>query len=457
MALTTSDQTIATKAAKKKIAVIGSGIAGLTSAYLLSQKHDVTVFEKNDYIGGHTATVDVEVNGQQQAIDTGFIVFNNKTYPNFLELLKQIGVDKQATEMSFSVTNQTTGLEYNGHNLNTLFAQRRNLFNPKFWQLINEILRFNKLCKLRYQTKDFTDGATLGQFLAEQNFSEYFANHYILPMGAAIWSTSLLEMKNFELKFFIQFFHNHGLLNIQDRPQWYVIPGGSRSYIKPLTKGFADNIHLNADITHINRHHNAVVIRFADGSEQTFDDIVLACHSDQALALLDDASPDEIAILGDIPYANNDVVLHTDTNLLPKKKAAWASWNYQLSEDRARPASVTYNMNILQGLQLSQTFCVTLNQSDQIAPEKILRKFNYAHPVFNVTSQAAQLRRLEVCGRNRTHFAGAYWYNGFHEDGVRSAVDVAERFDCFLTTQQAEQARETLAQVSQQTAHLSNA
>ncbi|KXI29931.1 NAD(P)/FAD-dependent oxidoreductase [Paraglaciecola hydrolytica] len=416
----------------KNIAVIGSGISGLTSAYLLSQKHQVTVFEKNSVIGGHTATIDVSLNGQHHAIDTGFIVFNDRTYPRFLTLLAQLGIRPQKTEMSFSVKNQQTGLEYNGHTLATLFAQKRNVFNPRFWTLLREILRFNRLCKGLYASNKIPAQLTLGEFLQSEGFSDYFCQNYILPMGAAIWSTSLNEMQQFELAFFVRFFHHHGLLNISDRPQWYVVPGGSREYLAPLINNFKDNIQLNSQIKSVTRANNSVQLHFADGSEQQFDEVVFACHSDQALALLGDASADEHKILGAMPYQMNDVVLHTDTSVLPKRKAAWASWNYSLNGDSDSPAHVTYNMNILQGLNSTQTFCVTLNQTQSIHPEKILGAFQYAHPVFNQSSISAQQQRLAICGIAHTHYVGAYWYNGFHEDGVHSATDVAKRFGISL-------------------------
>lgn len=416
----------------KRIAVIGAGVSGLTAAYLLSKKHQVSVFEKSANIGGHTATVDVEVDNQHYAIDTGFIVFNNKTYPNFLALLAEIGVGKQETEMSFSVHNKNTGMEYNGHSLDTLFAQRRNIIKPKFWLLVKEILRFNKLCKQSYHAKNISKELTLGQFLQDNIFSDYFADHYILPMGSAIWSSSLVQMEQLQFHFFVQFFHHHGLLNIADRPQWYVIPGGSSSYLAPLSQSFADNIHLNADISAVTRQNDKVQLHFVHGEIQTFDEVVLACHSDQALALLGDASTDEQEILSAMPYSENSVVLHTDISLLPKRAKTWASWNYQLSANRNKPASVTYNMNILQGLSAKHTFCVTLNQREDIDPNKILREFTYHHPVFSTHSINAQGRRLQICGKQHTHFVGAYWYSGFHEDGVSSAVDVAQRFDCYL-------------------------
>lgn len=416
----------------KRIAIIGSGISGLTSAYLLSQKHNVTVFEKNDRIGGHTATVDIEKAGQKYAIDTGFIVFNDKTYPNFLALMADIGIGKQATEMSFSVHNCQTGMEYNGHNLNTLFAQRRNLLRPQFWGLVKDILRFNKQCKSIFEKQQYQSGYTLGAFLTENNFSDFFAEHYILPMGAAIWSSSLAQMETFEFRFFVQFFHHHGLLNIADRPQWYVIPKGSRSYLTPLCQPFKNNIILNADISGIKRLDNKVQIHFNNGDSEVFDEVVIACHSDEALALLNDASEDEKTILSAMPYSENSVILHTDKKLLPRRKAAWASWNYQLSQDRDKAASVTYNMNILQGINSPHTFCVTLNQKEAIDPSKILREFIYHHPIFSAESVKAQQQRQLICGVNHTHFAGAYWHNGFHEDGVQSGVEVAARFNCFL-------------------------
>lgn len=416
----------------KKVAVIGSGISGLTTAYLLNQQHDVHVFEANDYIGGHTATIDIEHQGQDYKIDTGFIVFNNKTYPYFLTLLDQLGMDKQETEMSFSVHNLLSGLEYNGNNLNTLFAQRRNIVNPKFWSLIRQILRFNKQCKALYESNTIESGTSLGDFLQQNNFNDYFAQNYILPMAAAIWSSSLNQVKQFELKFFIQFFYNHGLLNIQDRPQWYVIPGGSKSYIEPLINHFKNPVQLNSQIQTVERNEHNVTIIFADGEQQSFDEVVFACHSDQALALLSAPTDEEKDILSRLPYVNNEVVLHTDTKMLPKRELAWASWNYLLSEDQDALATLTYNMNILQGIDSETTFCVTLNKSQDIDPSKVLRRFNYAHPVFSTESQRAQQERNKICGHNRTHFVGAYWYNGFHEDGVRSAVDVGKRFGCQL-------------------------
>ncbi|WP_413493922.1 NAD(P)/FAD-dependent oxidoreductase [Shewanella baltica] len=415
----------------KNIAIVGTGISGLTCGHLLSESHKVTVFEANDYIGGHTATVDVEHQGQTYAIDTGFIVFNDRTYPRFERLLTRLNVTILPTEMSFSVHNALTGLEYNGHNLGSLFAQKRNLLNPRFWAFLKEILRFNKGCKALYQQDIYPEG-NLGDYLDSENFSRFFAEHYILPMGAAIWSSSIEDMRAFSLKFFIRFFQHHGLLNVSDRPQWYVLKGGSRSYIPDLIAPFKGNIRLNSPVTGIERHGNGVKLE-VNGEWLEFDEVILACHSDQALGMLNDPTPTERAILGDLSYQNNDVVLHMDTRILPKRKAAWASWNYRLDGNLKRPASVTYNMNILQQLPANApTFCVTLNQSELIDEAKVIRRFNYAHPVFNEASLKAQGRREEISGQNHTHFAGAYWHNGFHEDGVRSALDVCAHFGVSL-------------------------
>lgn len=416
---------------KKRIAIIGTGISGLTCGYLLNKNHDITVFEANDYIGGHTHTVDVEVNGESHAIDTGFIVFNDWTYPNFIKLMEKLGVASQPTEMSFSVTNKSLDLEYNGNNLNSLFAQRRNLIRPQFWRLVRDILRFNDLCKTKLKDISAADKTTLWEFIEKHKFSPIFAENYILPMCAAIWSTSLEGIKSFPLKFFLQFFNNHGLLNITNRPQWYTLIGGSRSYIKPLTKEFAEKIVLSCPVESVRKLDDGYELRFQNRKPEHFDEVILSCHSDQALKMLENPSSSQTEILGAIPYASNEVVLHTDTSILPTRKLAWASWNYSLTgeeSEKSKPATVTYDMNILQRLKANTTFCVTLNNTEAIDKTKILRSFNYSHPQFGPASMAAQKRRLEICGVDGMHFCGAYWYNGFHEDGVRSALDVCKRF-----------------------------
>ena len=408
-----------------KIAIIGSGISGLTSAYLLQQQHDVTVFESAERIGGHTATVQVEEAGGTRAIDTGFIVFNDWTYPNFIRLMDELGVKSKATEMSFSVSCQRSGLEYGGNNLNTLFAQRRNLLNFSFIGMLKDILRFNKEAILDLESGQLKEGVTLGEYLKEKGYGSRFASHYLIPMGSAIWSSTLDEMMEFPLVFFVRFFKNHGLLSVNDRPQWRVIEGGSSAYLQPLVEKFKDRIQLGADIAKVHRAEDEVVIHFADGSTQVFDQVVFACHSDEALALLAAPSPDEQAVLGAIPYRNNDVVLHTDTRLLPKKKLAWSSWNYHLGEDRTKPATLSYNMNILQHFSSDTTYVVTLNQTDMIAEDKIVGRFQYSHPTFTLEGIKAQDRWSDINGVNKTWFCGAYWRNGFHEDGCWSGVRVA--------------------------------
>ncbi|MGO4891365.1 NAD(P)/FAD-dependent oxidoreductase [Flavobacterium sp. W21_SRS_FM6] len=418
----------------KKIAIIGSGISGLTCAHLLHHEHEISVFESNDYIGGHTATKDVEINGQHYAIDTGFIVFNDWTYPNFIKLMDKLGVKSQPTEMSFSVKNSAQNLEYNGNTLNSLFAQRRNVLRPKFWRIVRDILKFNKLCKRNAaQATDYGD-MTLFEFIQQHKLSEDFAYNYILPMCAAIWSTSLEDIKAFPFQFFLKFFNNHGLLNITDRPQWYSIVGGSRSYIAPLTQGFEDKIFLNSAVTSVATNDSGYTVT-VNQVEHYFDEVIFACHSDQALRLL--AKPSELQqdILGSIRYAKNDVVLHTDTSVLPTRKLAWASWNYSLTGDKdeqSAPAVLSYNMNILQRLESSTTFCVTLNNAAAIDPNKILGQYSYAHPQFDQKAISAQARHKHISGQHGLHFCGAYWYNGFHEDGVRSALDVCAEFGVSL-------------------------
>lgn len=415
-----------------KIAVVGSGIAGLTAAYYLSKKHKVTLFEKNNYIGGHTATVDVTLNNRTFPVDTGFIVFNDQTYPRFKRLLKELKVCWRDTEMSFSVTDPATGLEYNGHNLNTLFAQRSNFFKPYFYRLLSGILSFNKAAKQALMDGEDVDQKTLGEFLGEQDISEDVARLYLLPMISAIWSSSIADAERFPLGFFLRFFQNHGLLNVADRPQWHTINGGSRSYIAPMIEGFKDRLHLNSEITHILRQKDQIKIQFASGETEYFDEVIIATHSDQALLLLDDASQQECDVLGAIEYQPNDVVLHTDEQLLPKSRRAWASWNYRLRTEgdaESQPSSVTYSMNILQGLDSEQAICVTLNNTAAINPAKVIKRFTYDHPQYSISSLRAREQRHLICGKQHTHFCGAYWYNGFHEDGVRSALDVVNRID----------------------------
>ena len=408
-----------------RIAIVGSGISGLTTAWLLARQHDVVVFESEQRIGGHTATVDVRLDGRDYAIDTGFIVYNDRTYPNFIRLMSELGVSSQPTEMSFSVSHDIARLEYAGSDLNTLFAQRRNLLRPAYWRMLRDILRFN-----RESVRDLEEGRIgpelgLGEYLDANHYSEEFRNWYLIPMGAAIWSSGTRGMSAFPVGFFVRFFRNHGLLAVTNRPQWRTLIGGSRSYLEPLTRSFAGAIRTGEPVARIRRDEHGVDLFTASGEAGRFDQVVMACHSDQALAMLEEPTLDEREILGAIPYSSNDVVPHTDTRLLPERRLAWSSWNYRIrKDDGARPV-LSYDMNILQRLSSPHTFVVTLNDNDAIDPAKVLGRYRYSHPVFTVAGINAQQRWAEVNGHNRSWYCGAWWANGFHEDGVASALRVA--------------------------------
>jgi len=410
-----------------KIAVIGTGIAGNVAAYHLAKKHDVTVFEADNRIGGHTNTVSVEHEGQGYAIDTGFIVFNERTYPNFISLLDELGVAWQDSDMGFSVQHEGTGLEYSGSTLNTLFAQRSNLFKPSFHRMIREILRFNREAPGLLEST--APQVSLNDYLANENYSREFIDHFILPMGAAIWSAKPEVMGKMPAEFFIRFFQNHGMLSVNDRPVWRVIKGGSNSYVDKLVAGHRDRIRLNAPVEYIRRFTGHVEVKVTGQEIEKFDHVFMACHGDQALQLLSDPSMSEEQVLGKFQYQPNEAILHTDKTLMPKRHRAWAAWNYHIpaySQDRV---AVTYNMNILQGLKAPATFCVTLNHALAIRPEKIIGRYQYSHPVFTQESVEAQKRHAEINGVYRTYYCGAYWRNGFHEDGVVSALNALEHFE----------------------------
>ena len=410
-----------------KIAIIGAGVSGNTLGWHLNKQHDVTVFEANAHIGGHTHTHQVEAFGRQYQIDTGFIVYNNWTYPNFIHLLDELGVETQSSSMSFSVKDESSGLEYNGTSLNSLFAQRLNLLRPSFIGMIKDILRFNKESPALLE--DHQTDMPFGEYLKDNRYGQHFIKHYVIPMGSAIWSASPEQMFSFPAKFFIRFFHNHGMLSVSDRPEWRVIKGGSHAYVEKLTQPFKDRIKLNTGIESVCRTQDGVSVKPKKKPAESFDWVFFACHSDQALAMLDDATKDEIEVLGAIPYQNNQIVLHTDVNLMPKKKLAWAAWNYHLTAQQLSRAAVTYNMNILQSLESPEPFLVTLNHTDKIDPSKIIKTLQYTHPVFTPQGIAAQARHAEISGVNRTGYAGAYWRNGFHEDGVVSALAALEHFN----------------------------
>jgi predicted NAD/FAD-binding protein len=401
---------------------VGGGISGLYLAYLLYQQHDVTVFEAGDHAGGHTHTHDVDIEGTAVAVDTGFIVHNDRNYPLFVDLIKQLDVAAQDGDMSFSMSCDLTGLEYCGSSLNTVFAQRRNLFRPRFITMLREILRFNGL-----QTALLAAPAeqNLAEFLGGHGFSGPVIDDYLLPMAAAIWSSKPAEILDFPAAYFGRFFANHGLLSINDRPQWRTISGGSRAYVEPLIAPFRDQVRLRTPVTRVERRAGQVSVAATGMPAEVFDAVVFACHSDQALAALGDPTGAEREILGAIPYQPNETILHTDISLMPGNRRAWASWNYHRFVSDEQQVCVTYDMTHLQQLQAPQRLLVTLNATDRIDPAKILRRLNYAHPVYNRASVAARGRWREISNSNNTHYCGAYWGYGFHEDGLRSAVAVA--------------------------------
>lgn len=417
-----------------KIAVIGTGIAGNVVAHRLAREHEVTVFEAEDRIGGHTNTVDVELAGHRYAIDTGFIVFNNRTYPNFIALLDELGVASQSSDMSFSVQNERTGLEYNGTNLNALFAQRRNLLRPSFYGMLREILRFNKEAPELLQPE--APDLTLGQFLELGGYSSMFIDNYIIPMGAAIWSAVPGVMQQMPAAFFVRFFENHGLLTVNDHPTWRVIKGGSHRYVEKLVAGHRDRIRLNAPVERVRRLPTHVYVKVRGAEPERFDHVFMACHSDQALAMLEDPTPQEREVLGAVDYQHNEAVLHTDARLMPQRRLAWAAWNYHILREATDRAALTYNMNILQSLDSPTQFCVTLNNTAAIDPSTIIRRIDYAHPVFTPGAVAAQRRQGEINGPRRTYYCGAYWRYGFHEDGVVSALNAMEHFEVWRRHEQ---------------------
>ena len=409
-----------------RIAIIGSGISGLVSAYLLCPEHDIVVFEASDYIGGHTHTVDVERAGTTYAVDTGFIVFNEATYPNFVKLLKRLGVSWQPSTMSFSVTSERDGLEYSPSSINSLFAQRKNLIRPSFYRMIYDIFRFRRESVEFLLTRDYQ--TTLGDYLDAKGYSETFVHDFIIPMGSAIWSAPPEKSRHLPARFFIRFFDNHGFLKIRNQPQWLVIKGGSRSYVEEITRAFRDRIRLSCPVKKVKRHADCVELTPVGTASERFDQVIIATHSDQALAMLADPSEAERRILSSIPYQENVTILHTDTACLPKKSACWASWNYHVPEAETDKVAVTYDMNILQQIEAPVEFCVTLNREERIKKDKIIRKIVYHHPVFTPAGLASQKQHREINGVNRTYFCGAYWGFGFHEDGVKSALAVCRHF-----------------------------
>jgi predicted NAD/FAD-binding protein len=410
-----------------KIAVIGTGISGNVAAYHLAKEHEITVFEADSRIGGHTNTLEIEHGGRAYAIDTGFIVFNNQTYPNFIALLNELGVPWQDSEMSFSVRDERVGLEYNGTTINTLFAQRSNLIRPSFHRMIRDILRFNREAPALLQPD--APETSLDEYLAQSGFSPEFIERYIVPMGAAIWSAQPQLMGQMPARFFVQFFENHGLLTIDDRPTWHVVSGGSSRYIDKLVAGHRNRIRLNTPVEAVRRLPGHVEIVTRGRAPEYFDQVFFACHSDQALALLSDPTPVEQAALGAIQYQRNEAVLHTDTALMPTRRRAWAAWNYHILKRAQDCVAVTYNMNILQSIDAPVDFCVTLNHTDAIDPAKIIAQVEYDHPMFDTKAVAAQQQFEVINGVKRTYYCGAYWRYGFHKDGVVTALAALDIFN----------------------------
>ena len=410
-----------------RVAIVGGGVSGNVTAWLLSQDHDITLFEAADYLGGHTNTIDVEAYGEKYTVDTGFMVFNDRTYPEFCRLLDQLGVASRDSDMSFSVRCERTGLEYQGSSLDGLFAQRMNLFNPRFYQMLGDVLRFNRT-SIEFLNQD-DDQTTLGDYLTAEKYGRRFIECYLVPMTAAIWSARPDRVLDMPARFLIAFFQNHGLLRLRDRPQWKTVVGGARSYVAALTASFQNRIRLSTPIQSVVRGEDHVIVKPVAGEAEVFDEVVFACHADQTLAILEDPTEEEQRILGHFEYQLNRAIVHTDESLLPKRRRAWASWNYHIPAKMDSSVTVTYDLNRLQGLEAPGPICVTLNDDGCIDEETVLESMDYHHPVFGPGTLAAQNAHSQISGRRRTHFCGAYWGYGFHEDGVRSALKVAKSFN----------------------------
>ncbi len=431
-----------------KIAIVGGGISGLTAAYRLHPDHDITLFEANQHLGGHTNTVDVDTDAGKIPIDTGFIVFNDRTYPHFSHLLEQLRVQAMPTTMGFSVRCDQSGLEYCGSDFRSLFAQRTNLFRPRFHRMLWDIVCFNRFMMAKVDELD--ESLTVGEFLRRRRYGKMFIEQHFLPMAAAVWSCPRDTIENFPMKFIGEFYRNHGLLGLTDRPQWYVVRGGSRTYVEAMSRHFHDRVHLACPVTSLERTEAGVHVTTQRFGRTRFDYVVMACHSDQALRILgEDASRTERAVLGQFPYECNLAILHTDTSVLPRRRRAWASWNYLIqhlppkkidaaadehgdgtaalqNHSPASKVTVTYNMNMLQHIQSEQTYCVSLNCEADICPQQVLRKITYDHPIFTSRRNETQRRHQELLNHRRTSYCGAYWGNGFHEDGVVSGLRVCE-------------------------------
>jgi predicted NAD/FAD-binding protein len=401
-----------------RIAIVGGGVSGLVAAHRLHRDHEIVLFEAADRLGGHTNTITVERPDGTWNLDTGFIVLNDRNYPSFNRLLEEVGVAIQPTHMGFSVKGEDMDFEFAGTPTG-VFCQPSNVLSPVFWRMLADLLRFNR--ELEALVVAGGDGPSLGEWVERGGYSRAFIERLIVPQASAVWSADPAAMWSFPVGFLAEFFSNHGMLGFRGRPQWQTVVGGSRRYVEAVTRPFTDRIRLGAPVSGIVRDDDGVTLR-AQGTTERFDHVVLACHSDQALAALGDPSPLERELLGAFPYQRNEAVLHTDRSLLPRRRAAWQAWNYHLFAHPRPATTVTYYMNHLQRLNSVEDFCVSLNMTDKIDPGLIIEAIPYAHPVFTPAGVAAQARWPEVSGIRRTHFCGAYWGWGFHEDGVVSAL-----------------------------------
>ncbi|MCW3040737.1 MAG: FAD-dependent oxidoreductase [Solirubrobacterales bacterium] len=409
---------------RQNIAIVGAGIAGLTAAHRLHPHHDVTVFEANDYVGGHTNTIDVSTASGDWSVDTGFIVLNDRNYPNFTSFLGELGVAIQSTHMGFSVASDHEDFEYAG-TPRGLVAQPRNLTDPRYYRMIRELLRFNR--EMRELLESGADGPSLGEYLDRGGYGEWFVHRLIVPQASAVWSADPAGMWAFPVRFLAEFFRNHGMLGFKDRPQWQTIVGGSARYVDAVVKPFADRVHVSSPIEAVTRHHDHVAVTPRGAESLRFDEVVLACHADQARAMLTNPTDLEDELLAAFPFQANEAVLHTDSRLLPRRRACHQAWNFHLLEQPKPLTTITYGMNHLQRLAAPEDFLVTLNLTEKIDPAKIIRTISYAHPVFTREGVAAQARHGEISGADRIHYAGAYWRWGFHEDGVVSALNALEQ------------------------------
>jgi uncharacterized protein len=409
-----------------KVAIVGAGVSGLVVAHLLQRDHQVTVFEAGDYAGGHTNTVRVDTATQTLHVDTGFIVFNDRNYPQFERLLARLGVASQPSSMSFSVSDAAGDFEYSSASPNGLFAKRSHLLTPRFQRMVCDLVRFNRAARRLLDERE--PDVSLGEWLERHRFSRMFVERLIVPQVSAVWSADPAQRWSFPARFMAEFFENHGMLSFRGRPQWRTVRGGSARYVEALVRPLSERVRLSTPVEAVSRHPDHVLLTARGHAPERFDEVVLATHSDQALALLGDASDAEREILSAIPYQPNEAVLHTDAQMLPRRRRAWASWNYHLLAEPGERTTLTYHMNRLQSLATDVQLCVTLNRSADIHPAKVIRKISYAHPVFTHEGVNAQRRRDEISGHNRTSYCGAYWGWGFHEDGVASAARVAARF-----------------------------